>query len=343
MSQLNQPSEEQKKVIELFKNYNVSINAVAGSGKSTTAFHIAKTYNVPTLLLTYNSKLKFECRKKAECIGLKNLEVHSYHSFCVKYYNSKAFVDLEIKKILDDNISPIRKFKFDHVLLDECQDMTQLYFKLVYKIIKDNNNPIKLCVFGDLHQCIFEFNGADSRFLKYAKNIFNITIADRQSKDITKGQIKDINNGNKLIEWKLTSLSTSYRLTKEMADFMNKCILNEEKIISIKNGVKPKYIITNCFGNDGSLNNFSYPYLEIKKFLEQYSYDDIFVLAPTLKSNKTPARLLANKLSEECIPVYVPNNDDEKIDEDLFKKKNMFFYFSSSKRIRKKGCINIWY
>ena len=318
MSILNPPSEEQKKVIELFKNYNVSINAVAGSGKSTTAFHIAKTYNNPTLLLTYNSKLKFECRKKAELLGLKNLEVHSYHSFCVKYYYNKAFIDLEIKKILENKISPIRKFKFDHILLDECQDMTQLYFRLVQKIINDNNNPIKLCVFGDLKQCIFEFNGADSRFLKYAKNIFRIT------------------NQNKSIDWKSITLSTSYRLTKEMADFVNKCILNEDKIISIKNGIKPKYIITNCFGNDGSLNDFSYPYLEIKKYLEQYSYDQIFVSAPTLKSNKIPARLLANKLSEEGIPVYVPNSDDEKIDEDLLKKKLCFSTFHQAKGLERK-------
>ena len=83
-------STEQNNVIQsLLLDNNVVVDSVAGSGKTTTNLHIAtyfKDNNI--LLLTYNSKLKLETREKVNLLNINNMEVHSYHSFCVKYYNS---------------------------------------------------------------------------------------------------------------------------------------------------------------------------------------------------------------------------------------------------------------
>ena len=38
-------------------------------------------------------KLKLETRSKVIQLNIDNMEVHSYHSFCVKYLNSKAYTD----------------------------------------------------------------------------------------------------------------------------------------------------------------------------------------------------------------------------------------------------------
>ena len=47
--------------------FNVLVDSVAGSGKTTTNLHIAKALpHYKILLLTYNSKLKEECRQKVE-------------------------------------------------------------------------------------------------------------------------------------------------------------------------------------------------------------------------------------------------------------------------------------
>jgi superfamily I DNA/RNA helicase len=81
-------STEQNRIIqELLLNNNVVIDSVAGSGKTTCNLHIASYFkNLKILLMTYNSKLKIETREKIQKLKLENIEVHSYHSFCVKYY-----------------------------------------------------------------------------------------------------------------------------------------------------------------------------------------------------------------------------------------------------------------
>lgn len=90
---LPQASHEQQRVIEeLINNNNVIIDSVAGSGKTTCNLHIARHFKDSNiLLLTYNSKLKIETREKIQQLELTNIETHSYHSFCVKYYNNLSF------------------------------------------------------------------------------------------------------------------------------------------------------------------------------------------------------------------------------------------------------------
>jgi superfamily II DNA or RNA helicase len=91
---------EQYNIIQqLSLNNNVVVDSVAGSGKTTTNLHIAKRFPLfLILLLTYNKKLKLETREKAKKLGINNIEVHSYHSFCVKYYDNECFNDSIINK-----------------------------------------------------------------------------------------------------------------------------------------------------------------------------------------------------------------------------------------------------
>jgi len=88
-------SDEQNNVIKCVESENnVCVDSVAGSGKTTTILHIAeKLSNLKILLITYNAKLKLETREKSKKLGLNNIEVHSYHSFGVKYYDNKCYTD----------------------------------------------------------------------------------------------------------------------------------------------------------------------------------------------------------------------------------------------------------
>lgn len=60
------PSEEQKAIIENLKNqYNITVEAVAGSGKTTTCLLIAKSFKEKeVLILTYNKRLADETKEK---------------------------------------------------------------------------------------------------------------------------------------------------------------------------------------------------------------------------------------------------------------------------------------
>jgi hypothetical protein len=313
-------SSEQNYIIQqLILNNNVVVDSVAGSGKTTCNLHIAKHFNdMKILLLTYNSKLKVETREKAKKLGINNIEVHSYHSLCVKYYDNKCFTDTIINTIIKNKIKPIRSFIFDLIVLDEAQDITSLYYELICKIYKDNKNiNKKICIFGDKKQSIFDFNNADQRFIEYATELFNF------------------NSYN----WIRCNLPVSFRITYEMSLFINKCLLNDERIISNKiTNNKPRYIICDCFDIHSSSRTFE----ELKYYFSLgYKPNDIFILAPSVKSQGTPVRKLENKIKKEMpnVMVYVPTSDDEKLDEELLEGKIIFSTFHQAKGLERKVVI----
>lgn len=310
---------EQLNIINQLESNNVIVDSVAGSGKTTTNLHIAKHYSDSNiLLLTYNSRLKIETRHKISKLNLNNIECHSYHSFCVKYYDNKAFTDKTIRKIINNSILSKYKFSYNIIVLDEAQDVTELYYTLICKIVKDNNIIPKIILFGDKNQSIFDFNGADSRFIEYADLIYTY------------------NNLN----WIKCNLSTSFRITHEMALFINNCLLNNNRINSNKiSNVKPRYIICNTFC-DTELA----PIEEIKYYTKDLNYKagDIFVLAPSIKNNiSSPIAKFSNKIKEyfNDIMIYAPMSDDEKLDEDVMKDKLVFSTFHQAKGLERKVVI----
>jgi DNA polymerase III delta prime subunit len=313
-------SAEQSAIVQHLADNNVVVDSVAGSGKTTTTLHIAKNFlNDKVLLLTYNAALKLDTREKAKILGFTNLEVHSYHSFCYKYYDKLCITDDAIIKMLKSNKGADKKFKYSIVIIDEAQDMTLLYYTLVCKILSQNEDTYRLCVIGDKDQSIYSFNNADQRF---------ITMCDK---------IMEFNK----FPWVPLKLRTSYRITNEMANFINKCVLQEDRMRAVKNGNKVRYVICDVFAEshyeeDDSEDNV--PLYELKRYLDigKYTYGDIFVLAPTLRKATTPARKLANLLTKANIPVFVPNTDDEKLDEEVIQGKIVFSTYHQSKGCERK-------
>ena len=307
---------EQQNVLNLLENKNnVIVESVAGSGKTTTNLYIAKSFpTLKILLLTYNAKLKLETRERINIHNITNLETHSYHSFCVKFYNNKAFTDTEINNIITLQTNNIILINYDIIILDELQDISPLYYNLICKIVKDNKVTAQICILGDRYQTIYNFKGADSRYIIHAEQLFNF------------------NSYN----WNKCTLSQSYRITFEMSEFINNCLLKESRIKSNKiSKIKPKYIICNTF--DESIRNI--PFNQVKKFLTMgYKPTDIFILAPSIKSELSPVRKLENliKFNIPDVPIYVPLSDDEIIDNDILKNKLVFSTFHQAKGLERK-------
>ena len=312
---------EQNDIVnQISLNNNVVVDSVAGSGKTTCTLHIAKKFNTMNiLLLTYNSKLKIETRDKSKALNINNIKVHSYHSFCVAYYDNQCFTDSIIYKILTNKNKSFVDFNYDLIILDEAQDITVLYYELICKIYQDNKNTAKICIFGDKNQSIFDFNKADQRYIEYASELFNF------------------NSYN----WVKCNLSTSFRITNEMSLFINRCLLHEERIISNKIlNHKPRYIICNCFGDKKGIKLRTFD--EIKYYFNLgYKPSDMFILAPSVKSLNSPIRKLENKIKKELahVMIYVPTNDDEKLDEELLKDKMIFSTFHQTKGLERKVVI----
>ena len=314
-------SVEQQHVIDELLHHNVIVDSVAGSGKTTCSLYIAKKFiNLNILLLTYNAKLKLETREKVNNLGIINLEVHSYHSFCVKKYDKKCFTDTNINLILKSNKAILTEINYDIIILDESQDISPLYYELFCKIYKDNIiKNAKICMFGDVKQSIFEFNNADERFITFADNIFNVNV----------------------FSWKKCKLSESFRITYDMSLFINNCMLNNERIVSLKKTKnKPRYIICDCFG--GKLGTSNRTFKEVKYYLDMgYLPQDIFIIAPSVKTDNSPVRQLENKIKRELshIQVYVPTSDSDKLDNEILEGKLVFSTFHQTKGLERKVII----
>ena len=78
---------EQQHIYELLlKKYNVIVEAVAGTGKTTTVLgYAAKQPNKKILQVTYNKALRKDVQDNAAENDIQNIQVHTFHSLAKKY------------------------------------------------------------------------------------------------------------------------------------------------------------------------------------------------------------------------------------------------------------------
>jgi hypothetical protein len=309
---MNPVSEEQQTIItHVTKGYNVAVDACAGSGKSTTILSTAMAQpHKRFLLITYNKSLRKEIQEKVVELGIKNVAVHTYHSLAVAIYDPEAFVDKAMRLLVQQDKPPLRLIPADVIVLDEAQDMTFLYFRLIVKYIRDLNTPVQLMVLGDFMQGLYEFKGADIRFLTKAHEIW--------------GQFPLLQNN----QFELCSLKTSYRITKPMADFVNNLLLGETRLQAIKPGEPVIYIRRRTH----ELERFVVS--TIRDLLHQSAAKpaDFFILGGSVKGPNSAIRRIENALVDANIPCHVPMSETaDQIDEEVIKGKIVFSSFHTSK------------
>ncbi len=314
---MNPLSEEQAFVIQHIKNgENAIVNAVAGSGKSTTVLSIATSVkSLKTIQFTYNSMLRHEIKEKTETLEIKNLDVHTYHSMAVKYYHSSAYTDTGIRYILANKLEPrIHIPKKDIVVIDEAQDMTPLYFQLVVKFTMDMNHPFQLVVLGDFMQGLYEFKGADTRFLTLAHKIW-------EQHPSLKSKV-----------FHLCSLNTSYRITNQMSVFINDVLLGSNVIQTCREGALKVHYLRN---NRRNLENTVIFHIR-KLIAEGAQPSDFFILGASVKGPNSQIRKMENVLVSHGIPCHVPMFETDTVDEKVIQKKVVFCTFHSVKGRQRK-------
>lgn len=313
---MNELSEEQQAIQDYVKEgYNVVVDACAGTGKTTLILSIAKTLNRRKFMqMTYNSMLRCEVKERVKQHKLKNLDVHTFHSLAVKYYNPTAYTDTGIRHILYQNLPPTQQIEKFHVMvLDEAQDMSFLYFQFMCKVIRDMGEPIQLLILGDYMQGLYDFKGADIRFLTFAQEIW-----ERQS--MLKSR-----------KFQKCTMRMSYRITNQMCQFVNRVMLGEERMAACKEGVKVLY----ACNTKKNLERIVFG--EITKLLEQdVNPSDIFVLGASVKGVNSNIRQLENALAERNIPCHVPMLENDKIDERVITGKVVFSTFHCVKGRQRK-------
>ena len=313
-------SEEQRKVLDYIRSgKNVVVDACAGSGKSTTILSIAKELTGKKIRqFTYNSQLRFDVKENIKKMKLQNLEVHTYHSFAVKYYSNVAHTDTGIRQILREDTSPRNPIPLvDIVVLDESQDMTLLYFELVVKMAKNmchkKKHSFQLLVLGDYMQGLYEFKGADIRFLTRAHEIWK-TLPYLETKCFEHCELK-----------------TSYRITNQMASFVNNDMLGENRLVACREGVPVVYVRR----PKSQIENIVV--YQIKRLLDEGECpSDIFVLGNSVKGTNSHIRHMENVLTDADIPCYVPMIESDAMDDRVINGKVVFSTFHTVKGRQRK-------
>ena len=321
---LNPPSEEQRAVIEavIGGRYNVQVNAVAGSGKTSTLLHVANL--VPreekVLALLYSARLKGETREKAAGLSLTNLHVHSFHAFAVGHYDKRATKDDGLALIVEDDTTPVRSFHYDLVIIDEIQDLTPLLSDFVFKILRDNRSKrVRLLVLGDDRQNIFAFKSADARYLTLSPSVFS--------------RVNDL-------PWLKLPLRTTFRLTKNMAAFMNLNVLHYPLFEATK---APGPCVQYNRGNSWDVAKDLAEELGDMLKSREIKPDDIFIIGPSIKqgsaSRQTPMNTLANLLLAEGWPYYAPISEEQQLSDDSARNKIVVSTFHQTKGLERKVVV----
>ena len=134
-----------------------------------------------------------------------------------------AYNDEDIYEILSRDIEPFEKIYYEFIVLDEIQDMTKAHYKYLMKFIKDMNIKPVFLIIGDVDQSIFEFKGADSRYLTMCDQL------EFQGEFVKK------------------TLTKTFRLTKHMVSFINEAVYGYTKYTSLSNIEKPFWNRNNIF------------------------------------------------------------------------------------------------
>jgi len=304
---MNKPSEEQQDIINHIKQgKNVVVGACAGSGKSTTILSAAIQMPEKRFLqITYNASLRKEVKEKVRELAIKNLVVHTYHSLAVAKYTPIAHTDTGIRYLLHQKFSPTTPIQpQDVIVLDETQDMTLLYFQLIVKYMHDMRTTFQLMVLGDYMQGLYEFKGADIRFLTHADQIW-AKYPQLLSTEFAK-----------------CTLKMSYRITQPMASFVNEAMLGDNRLLACKEGDPVIYMRDSMYRLQTSVVFY------IRELVKRgVNPSQIFVLGASVKGPNSQIRKIENALSEAGIPCHVPMFENDKIDEKVMEGKVVFSTF----------------
>lgn len=302
------PSDEQREIILCFRQgYNLKIEAIAGSGKTTTLLQLAleaKTkFGAKSTIITYNRELKDEITDKITDLGLSDYcSGYTYHGYASKLYQQTINNDKLLREALNSNKVIISGYEV--ILLDEVQDMNQDYYTFINKILSHGK---LLVLVGDRRQCINDHIGATSQYLINYMNYFD--------------------TGR---HWKELMLRTSYRLTQSTADFVNRNILCDN---------------TNIIGGNITSRNYKPIYVhginEVHRFVtmgvDRYGPDEVVILLASVRNlnPKSPVGRLCT-MKQDTIKFCVK---DGEVTNEIMQGKVLITSYNSMKGRERKFVI----
>ena len=224
-------SAEQRAVIEHCRDHNVLCTAVPGSGKTTTAELLVRANpRVPIAVVTYSKRLQVATQQRLA--EYPEADAYTFHGLAGKLFQRVINNDNKLRSLRQENLPPaLNTPSYRYIVFDELQDGTSDLFWLastfVSAVTHHGGLAPNLLVLGDARQAIYQFRGADARYLLRADALF--------------AQLSPY-------PWARLQLAQSFRMTRQTVAFVNNAFLGgEEDIISTSNGPKPIYLHASLF------------------------------------------------------------------------------------------------
>ncbi len=298
-------TEEQQAIVNQFcESGNGSCEAVPGAGKTTTILAICKATEERIQILTYNRNLCDETKNKTK--GLKHVMVDTYHSFAKNLYGDayyaynlmehhideklKMFTDIELNTIIKEQMSPKLGMNFKILIIDEMQDMSDLFYRIVCKSIYDSElqEKIRIIGFGDPKQMINRYT-------------INSTVSEYHLTEI-QAIFEHIAINH---PWYKFPLTCSKRLTEHNAKFICTHVLHENKIMGVNEiniNNKPKWYWYQ------TRPELTFPYVMFNDLLNGLMPENTLILCNTVKNDSMIRRILNNtKYGKEGKFIYMDN------------------------------------
>jgi len=306
------PSTEQQSAIEAVQAGKcLSILAVAGSGKTTTMLQIASSLpcHRRVTIITYNRSLKDECQQRIQSCGLSHrVAAYTVHGLVTKVSKSVCNDDHKLNQVIkrwDDEVANNMEDKddeenvimFDLLMIDEAQDLRPSFYKAICHVIQKSQAllvrrndhafrssacPLQICIVGDCKQLLYDFptygnDKASARYIKEPEKYWGQFTQPR--------------------EWITTNLSTSYRLTPNVAAFAN--TIWGTKIVGGNTRVPNlpvEYICRYPYPTDdpASLTKL-HPSL-LTNLIDEYGSENVIFLAQSVKNEQSPIRATVNAI-----------------------------------------------
>lgn len=174
-------SPAQLQIINDLDNQYIVVAAGPGSGKTRLLVHklasllIAEDVKHEQLLmLTFSRASATEFKKRLlELIGnaANFIEIKTFHSYCFDLLGRVGSLS-EVDNILNTAVDKIRKAEIETfritktvLVVDEAQDMNKEEYELI-KVLMEHNEEMRVILVGDDDQNIYEFRGADSKYMQ---------------------------------------------------------------------------------------------------------------------------------------------------------------------------------
>jgi hypothetical protein len=263
-------SAEQRAIIAQTKQTNVIVNAVAGSGKTHTVAGICEEWREKdVIVVTYNKRLQLETQSRVANSGA---EVVTYHSLAGQIFGCICKDDSAILKKLTTTTKTV---ECDLLIVDEAQDMTLLLYRLIKRVVAG-----RIVVLGDPRQCVYEFMGADSRFLTFADNTLSSSPA---------------------AAWCRMVLSFTFRFGKQIATFVNGLHHEGQQIATLptlQDGSCGGVALVKCAQKNPQLPLF------VLEAIRKYGVENSMIIAKHTRHNKSVIRLV-EALSQAGIQILI--------------------------------------